>query len=117
MTASVAQAAPPLPSVRPQPATNPYLGILGVFLGAGIATLNGRLISVGLPELRGAAGFCFYEGSWIQTALNMAIMFRGVFVVFFSAVYGPPRILLPAAAIFTVASVLLPFAPNYWVML
>src|SRR6516165_8944561 len=44
-------------------------------------------------------------------------MFSGVFVVFLNALSGPRRILLPAAAIFTVTSLLLPFAPNFWVML
>src|ERR1700757_3450776 len=101
----------------PQLTTNPYLGILGVFLGAGVATLNARLVSVGLPDLRGAAGFGFDEASWIPTALNMATMFSGVFVVFLSALFGPRRILLPAAAIFTVTSALLPLAPGYWAML
>ena len=56
-------------------------GILGVFLGAGLATLNARLVGVGLPDLRGALGFGFDEASWIPTALNMATMFSGVFVV------------------------------------
>jgi DHA2 family multidrug resistance protein len=98
-------------------ATNPYLGILGVFLGAGIATLNARLISVGLADLRGALGFSFDEASWIPTALNMATMFSGVFVVFLNVVLGPRRILLPAAAVFTMASVCLPFVPSYWGML
>src|SRR5215813_367454 len=97
--------------------TNPYVGILGVFLGAGIATLNSRLISVGLPDLRGALNLGFDEASWIPTALNMAMMFSGVFIVFVNALYGPRRILLPAAAIFMVASALLPFAPKFWVML
>jgi DHA2 family multidrug resistance protein len=87
-----------------------------VFLGAGIATLNSRLISVGLADLRGALGLGFDEAAWIPTALNMALMFSGVFVVFVNALYGPRGILLPAAAIFTIASVLLPFAPDYWVM-
>ena len=104
-------------SGRSQITTNPYVGILGVFLGAGIATLNGRLLSVGLADLRGAAGFGFDEASWIPTALNMAMMFSGVFVVFLNALFGPRRILLPAAAIFTVTSAVLPFAPNYWGML
>jgi len=96
---------------------NPYVGIIGVFLGAGIATLNSRLIGVGLPDLRGALGLGFDEGSWIPTALNMAMMFSGVFVVFLNVSYGPRRILLPCAAIFTVASALLPFASRYWMML
>ena len=86
-------------------------------MGAGIATLNARLISVGLADIRGALGLGFDEASWIPTALNMAIMFSGVFVVFLNALYGPRRILLPAAAIFTVTSALLPFAPKFWVML
>jgi MFS transporter, DHA2 family, multidrug resistance protein len=114
VTASEAKVAP---SARSQIATNPWLGILGVFLGAGLATLNSRLLSVGLPDLRGAAGFGFDEASWIPTALNMATMFSGVFVVFVNSLLGPRRILLPAAAIFTVTSALLPFAPNYWAML
>src|SRR5499427_5110255 len=94
--------------------TNPYVGIAGVFLGAGIATLNARLISVGLPDLRGALSLGFDEASWLPTVLNMAMMFSGVFVVFLNVSYGPRRILLPCAAIFTVSSALLPLAPNYW---
>ncbi|HUL51963.1 MAG TPA: hypothetical protein VLT83_01010, partial [Opitutaceae bacterium] len=62
-------APPAAPAAAPAAATarktNPYIGILGVFLGAGAATLNSRLISVGLPDIRGAAGFGFDEGSWI----------------------------------------------------
>ena len=115
MTATEAKAGPPPP--RSSVTTNPYLGILGVFLGAGTATLNSRLLSVGLPDLRGALGFGFDEASWIPTALNMATMFSGVFVCFLSVLFGPRRILLPTAAVFTVVSLLLPFAPGYWGML
>src|SRR5215469_7381164 len=98
------------------PTTNPYVGILAVFMGAGLATLNSRLLSVGLPDLRGALGFSFDAASWLPTALNMATMFSGVFVVFVNAFWGPRRILLPLAAVFMVASLLLPFAPGYWAM-
>jgi len=101
----------------PQLTTNPYAGIAGVFLGAGLATLNARLVSIGLADLRGALGLGFDEASWIPTALNMAMMFSGVFVVFLNVSYGPRRILLPAAAIFTVMSALLPFARNLALML
>ena len=97
-------------------ATNPYVGILGVFLGAGLATLNARLVSVGLADLRGALGLGFDEASWIPTALNMATMFSGVFIVFVNVLLGPRRILLIAAAIFTMVSALLPLAPTYWAM-
>jgi DHA2 family multidrug resistance protein len=112
--------AAPKAASTPAPAsisTRPYIGILGVFLGAGLATLNARLLSVGLADLRGAAGFGFDEASWLPTALNMATMLSGVFVVFINTVLGTRRILLPAAAVFTCASALLPFAPNYWSMM
>lgn len=95
----------------------PYIGILGVFLGAALSTLNARLLSIGLADLRGARGFGVDEASWIPTALNMAVMFSGVFVIFINTILGPRRILLTAATIFACASALLPFAPNYWSMI
>lgn len=117
MTASEIKApaatAPPAPSQRP---TNPYIGTLGVFLGAGIATLNSRLVGVGLADLRGAKGWGFDEASWIPTVLDMAMMFSGVFCVFLNARLGPRRILMPCAAVFTLASLVLPFSPNVWTM-
>ncbi len=117
MTVTETKAAPtPTQSGPPQIKTNPYIGTLGVFLGAGVATLNARLISIGLADLKGARGFGFDEGSWIPTVLDMAMMFSGVFCVFLNARLGPRRILLPAAAIFTIASFFLPFAPNLPVM-
>src|SRR5215813_4616665 len=96
---------------------NPYVGTVGVFLGAGIATLNGRMISVGLPDLRGALGFGFDEASWIPTAYNMALMFIGPFSVFVGAMLGARRVLLYAGSICILCSILLPFSPNLRVML
>src|SRR5215467_1896104 len=108
---------PPAQTVRPRPATNPYVGILGVFFGAGIATLNGRLISVGLPDLRGALGLGFDEASWIPTAFNMATMFIGPFSVYLGGLLGVRRVLLWSTAIFILASILLPLSPSLSVML
>ena len=60
----VAQATPATASPS-QTSTHPFVGILGVFVGGGIATLNGRLIGVGLPDLRGALGLDFDRAAWI----------------------------------------------------
>ena len=108
---------PPAPATQPQFTTNPYVGILAVFMGAGLSTLNSRLLSIGLPDLRGALGISFDDASWLPTALNMATMFSGVFVVFFNAFWGPRRILMPCAAMFALTSFLVPFAPNYQILL
>jgi len=96
---------------------NVYVGTFGVFLGAGIATLNGRMISVGLPDLRGAMGFGFDEASWIPTSYNMALMFIGPFSVFLGAMLGARRVLLFSGTIFILCSILLPFSPSLRVML
>lgn len=112
------------PATKPAPAapsqqlsTHPYIGILGVFLGAGVASMNSRLVSVGLPDIRGATGFGFDAASWIPTVLDMTLMFSGVFCVFLNVRWGPRRILLPTAAIFTIASLAIPFSRSLWVML
>jgi MFS transporter, DHA2 family, multidrug resistance protein len=115
------ETAHPNPSTPPAPSaqmtTNPYIGILGVFLGAATATMNSRLLSIGLPDLRGALALGFDEASWIPTALNMGLMFMGPFSVFLSAVFGPRRILLISGTIFAVVSILLPLSPSLAVML
>src|SRR5215510_4790515 len=113
----ISQAAPQAKVSASALTTRPYIGILGVFLGAGLATLNARLVSVGLPDLRGAMGFGVDEASWIPTALNSGMMFIGPFSVFLGSLFGPRRVLLPAAAIFIIASLLLPFSTNLTTML
>src|SRR5215467_13629862 len=110
------------PALRPfrlklEVTANAYIGTLGVFLGAGIGTLFGRLLSVGLPDLRGALGLGFDEASWIPTAFNMALMFMGPFSVYLGGLLGVRRVLLTAAPIFILASLLLPLSPNLTVML
>ena len=96
---------------------NPYTGTLGVMLGAGIVTLTGRLLSVGLPDLRGALGLSVDEAAWIPTAFNMALMFMGPFSVYLGALLGTRRVLVGAGAVFTLVSLLLPFSPNLKVLL
>ena len=108
-----------MPEQTPQPqlrkATPIYLpiGILAVLLGGLLSTLNGRLLSVALPDLRGALGLSVDQGAWIPTAYNMAIMFIGVFSVYLGALLGTRRVLLAASAVYVLASFLMPFASGY----
>jgi MFS transporter, DHA2 family, multidrug resistance protein len=97
--------------------THPLLGVAGVLLGASVATCTGRLMSVGLPDLRGALHLGVDEASWINTAFNAALMFIGPFSVYLGGLLGARRVLLACAALFTLVSVVLPFAPNLPVML
>src|SRR5579862_9336460 len=97
--------------------THPLLGVFGVLLGAMIATCTGRLISVGLADLRGALHLGVDEASWLGTAFNAALMFIGPFSVYLGGLLGARRVLLACAAIFTLISLLLPFAGSLPVLI
>jgi DHA2 family multidrug resistance protein len=92
---------------------SPLLGILGVVMGAGIVTLAGRLVSLGLADLKGNVGIGFDDGAWIASAFNAAIMFIGPFTVYLGALLGTRRTLLVSAAMFIVVSGLLPLVHSY----
>ena len=91
----------------------PLLGILGVVLGAGIVTLTGRMITLGLADLKGSVGLGFDDGAWISSAFNVALMFIGPFTVYVGGLLGPRRVLLAAACCFTIICALLPLVHNY----
>ena len=92
------------------PRFRPSLGIMAVLLGASLATLFGRLLSVGLPDLRGALRLDADSALWIVTSYNMGMMFIGPFSVFLGGLLGPRRVLLACAAIFTLLCIVMPFA-------
>ena len=103
--------------VKSRMSTHPALGVLGVLLGATIATCTGRLLSVGLTDLRGALHLGVDEASWIGTSYNAALMFIGPFSVYLGGLLGARRVLLAAAGAFTIVSLLLPLAANLPVLL
>ena len=97
--------------------TRPLLGILGVVLGAGLVTLTGRLLSLGLADLKGHVGISFDDGAWLDSAYNASLMFIGPFTVYLGGLLGPRRILLSAAAVFALTCAFLPFVHSYTLLL
>lgn len=95
----------------------PLLGIVGVLMGAGIVTLAGRLLSLGLADLKGNVGIGFDDGAWISSAFNLAIMFIGPFSVYLGGLVGPRRVLLAGAAVFLVICAFLPLVHSYSLLL
>jgi len=93
--------------------TKPLLGILGVVTGAGVVTLTSRMISLGMPDFRGLRGFGYDESAWLGSAFDAGLMFIGPFTVYLGGLLGPRRILLTAAAVFTLLFIFLPFAHSY----
>lgn len=97
--------------------TRPFLGVIGVLLGASIATFQGRLISVGLADLKGVLHLGVDEASWIGTAFNTAVMFIGPFSVYLGGLLGPRRVLLICGMLFSLISALLALTTTLPVML
>src|ERR1700719_259089 len=93
--------------------TQPIVGILGVLIGAGLVTLTGRMLSLGMADLRGHVGISYDQAAWLDSAYNAALMFIGPFSVYLGGLLGPRRILLYAAGVFTATCVFLPLIHNY----
>jgi DHA2 family multidrug resistance protein len=82
---------------------------MAVLMGTFISTLNGRLSSFGLADIRGAVGAGFDEGAWITTAQTVAQMSVVLVAVWIGAAYGPRRVLIWASLAFAVISLLTPY--------
>ena len=106
--------APTLPS---PPTSIPWLGLVAVLIGAFISTLNGRLSTFGLADIRGAVGAGFDEGAWIPTAQTTAQMFVTLIAVWMGAAYGPRRVLIWASLSFAVISLLIPYSASLSMLL
>ena len=113
----------PVPVARPRQSSaspfpadlshSPLLGILGVLLGAAIVTLTGRLLTLGLADLKGNVGIGYDDGAWIGSAFNMALMFIGPFSVYLGGLLGPRRVLFAGASVFSVICAFLPLVHSY----
>src|SRR5271157_2160408 len=92
---------------------SPLLGILGVLIGAGLVTLTGRMLTLGLADLKGHVGISFDDGAWLDSAYNASLMFIGPFSVYLGGLMGPRRVLLFSAGVFTVTCTFLPLIHSY----
>src|SRR6266446_9785472 len=55
----------------------PYIGIVGVLLGAILSLFGSRVTSFGLADLRGGLHVGFDEGAWITTSFGVGQMLIG----------------------------------------
>jgi len=111
MPATTAAAPMPLPAmVRCE---YPVIGVVAVLVGAFISTLNVRLTTQGLADIRGALSLGFDEGSWVSTVFNAAQMVVTPAAAWMSTVLGTRRVLLWTGAIFAAASLPPPLLHDY----
>jgi MFS transporter, DHA2 family, multidrug resistance protein len=100
------------PTLPSPPTSIPWLGVVAVLLGTFISTLNGRLSTFGLADIRGAVSAGFDEGAWITTAQTAAQMFVTLIAVWMGAAYGPRRVLIWATLAFAVISLIIPYSAS-----
>ena len=93
-------------------AARPYIGTCAVLLGSIISTLDNRITSFGLADVRGAVHAGFDEGAWITTAFTVGQMLVGPISAWLGAVFGVRRVLMISASVFAVSNALLPFSPD-----
>ena len=90
----------------------PYIGILGVLIGAILSFVGSRITTFGLADLRGGLHFGFDEGAWMTTSFGVGQMLVGVACPYLGAIFSVRRVLLHGMALFFVASLLGPLSPN-----
>jgi DHA2 family multidrug resistance protein len=97
---------------RPIVTTRPFIGVLAVLLGSIISTLDNRITSFGLADIRGAVHAGFDEGAWITTAFTVGQMLIGPVSAWLGMVFGPRRLLMISTIAFSLSNLLLPFSPD-----
>ena len=99
--------------IRLSPDTlRPYIGILGVLIGAILSFTGSRITTFGLADLRGGLHFGFDEGAWMTTSFGVGQMLVGVACPYLGAIFSVRRILLHGMALLFIAVLLGPLSPN-----
>ena len=83
--------------------TRPFIGVVAVLLGSIISTLDSRITTFGLADVRGAVHAGFDEGAWVTTAFTVGQMLIGPVSAWLGMVFGPRRVLMISSAIFTLS--------------
>ncbi len=84
-----------------------------MLLGAFLSSLNTRLTTFGLADIRGGMGLGFDEGSWLTTVFGAAQMVVAPSAAWLGMVVGVRRFLLWTSVIFSVTSLLVPFTRDF----
>jgi len=94
-----------------------WVAVIGGLFGCFMAGMNVHVTSAALPEIEGALGATFQEGSWISTAYLVAEIVMIPLTAWLVEVFSLRRVMLVGAFIFLLASVACSLAPNLAVMI
>lgn len=89
-----------------------WVAVMGGLLGCFMAGMNVHVTSAALPEIEGALGATFEEGSWISTAYLVAEIIMIPLTAWLVEVFSLRRVMWTGSLIFLLASVACSCAPN-----
>ncbi|KPA94784.1 DHA2 family efflux MFS transporter permease subunit [Pseudomonas asplenii] len=94
-----------------------WVAVMGGLLGCFMAGMNVHVTSAALPEIEGALGATFEEGSWISTAYLVAEIIMIPLTAWLVEVFSLRRVMWTGSLIFLLASIACSWAPNLPVMI
>lgn len=97
--------------------SRPLLTVVAIFLGAVLTTVQGRLFSSALPDLRGQFGLDVLEAAWLGTALNGAQLITMPLAPWFATVVGATRVIVIPSVLLAIAAGSIPFFMHHYPML
>jgi DHA2 family multidrug resistance protein len=113
MTALDATARSPAAAAPAAQQGRPLVGVAAVLVGAFISTLNTRVTTFGLADIRGGLGLGFDEGSWLTSIFSASQMIVAPAAAWLSTVFGLRRFILWSLFVFAMSSLLLPLSRDY----
>lgn len=99
------------------PHHRPVLGVAAVLVGAFLVSFDQRVFALGLPDLRGAFGLTFDEGSWLATIAMAPQLLIAPAIPWLATVVGVRRVLVPASLIYVALSLVTPLVQGYQALL
>lgn len=86
-------------------------GLAGVLLAVVIAQLNDHVTEAAMPDIRGALGVNYDDGTWLSTAYQITQVSAMMFAPWCSGTFSLRRFTIGAVAAFALLGIALPFAP------
>mgnify|MGYP005982933045 CR=1 FL=1 len=94
-----------------------WVAVIGGLFGCFMAGMNVHVTSAALPEIEGALGATFEEGSWISTAYLVAEITMIPLTAWLVQVFSLRRVMLVGSLVFLISSVSCALAPNLQAMI
>ncbi len=91
----------------------PVLAVAAVLLGSFLVSIETRLLSIGLADLRGYLGLSFDEGSWLSTVGTAPQILIAPAVPWLATAFGVRRVLVGPSVLYAALSLLIPYVSDY----